>query len=73
MQVRKQQLELDMEQQTCFKYPGTPQDEAGLTRKFETSPIGGPTCRKTPISRFTLDNSHLTGSLVGEKEKEKDW
>ena len=30
--------------------PGIPQDVAGLTRKFETSPVGGPTCRKTPIS-----------------------
>ena len=27
---------------------------AGLTRKFETSPVGGPTCRKTPISLSAL-------------------
>ena len=31
--------------------PSTPQDETGLTRKFETSPVGVPTCRKTPTSR----------------------
>ena len=34
--------------------PGIPQDVAGLTRKFETSPVGGPTCRKTPISLSAL-------------------
>ena len=35
--------------------PGMPQDVAGLTRKFETSPVGGPTCRKTPISLSALE------------------
>ena len=28
---------------------GAPQDEAGLTRKFETSHVGGATCRTPPI------------------------
>ena len=30
--------------------PGAPQDEAGLTRKFETSHVGDATCRMTPDS-----------------------
>ena len=30
--------------------PGAPQDDAGLTRKFEMSHVGGATCRMTPIS-----------------------
>ena len=34
--------------------PGIPQDVAGLTRKFETSAVGGPTCRKTPIYSRSL-------------------
>ena len=29
--------------------PGAPQDEAGLTRKFETRNVGGATCRTPPI------------------------
>ena len=37
--------------------PSTPQDEAGLTRKFETSPVGVPTCRKTPISLSALEKN----------------
>ena len=28
--------------------PGAPQDEAGLTRKFETSHVGGPGWRRSP-------------------------
>ena len=32
-------------------------DEAGLTRKFETSPVGGTTCRKTPISLSALEKN----------------
>ena len=32
-----------------------PQDEAGLTRKFETSHVGGATCRTTPISWSALE------------------
>ena len=35
--------------------PGAPQDEAGLTRKFEMSHVGGATYRTTPISRSALD------------------
>ena len=31
--------------------PGAPQDEAGLTRKFETSHVSGATCRTPPIPR----------------------
>ena len=31
--------------------PGAPQDEAGLTRKFEASHVGGATCRTPPIPR----------------------
>ena len=30
--------------------PGAPQDEAGLTRKFETSHVGAATCRTPPDS-----------------------
>ena len=44
--------------------PSTPQDEAGLTRKFETSPVGGPTCGKTPISRSALNQQVETGMQV---------
>ena len=43
--------------------PGTRQDEAGLTRKFETSPVGGPTCRKTPISLSALEKNPRPGHL----------
>ena len=43
--------------------PGTPQDEASLTRKFETSPVGGPTCRKTPISLSALEKNPRPGHL----------
>ena len=43
--------------------PSTPQDEAGLTRKFETSPVGGPTCRKTPISLSALEKNPRPGHL----------
>ena len=43
--------------------PGTPQDEAGLTRKFETSPVGGPTCQKTPISLSALEKNPRPGHL----------
>ena len=35
--------------------PGAPQDEAGLTRKFETSHVGGATCRTPPIPRSALE------------------
>ena len=35
--------------------PGAPQDEAGLTRKFETSHVGGATCRTPPIPLSALD------------------
>ena len=35
--------------------PGAPQDEAGLTRKFETSHVGGATGRAPPIPRSALE------------------
>ena len=31
--------------------------EGKYTRKFETSPVGGPTCRKTPISLSALEKN----------------
>ena len=34
--------------------PGAPQDEAGLTWKFETSHVGGATGRTPPIPRSAL-------------------
>ena len=43
--------------------PGAPQDEAGLTRKFETSHLGGATCRATPISRSALEKNLMPGHL----------
>ena len=43
--------------------PGAPQGEAGLTRKFETSHVGGATCRTTPISRSALDKNPMPGHL----------
>ena len=43
--------------------PGALQDEAGLTRKFETSHVGGATCRTTPISRSALDKNPKPGHL----------
>ena len=44
--------------------PSAPQDEAGLTRKFEMSHVGGATCRMTPISRSALEmNLMLDTSL----------
>ena len=51
--------------------PGSPQDEAGLTRKFETSHVGGATCRTPPIPRSAFEKDqrpgHLfEGNLVGE-------
>ena len=54
--------------------PGAPQDDAGLTRKFEMSHVGGATCRKTPISRSALEMNLMPGHLfegnpVGEGTK----
>ena len=46
---------------------GVPQDVAGLTRKFETSPVGGPTCRKTPISLSALEKNPRPGHLFEGK------
>ena len=43
--------------------PGAPQDEAGLTRKFETSHVGGATCRTPPIPRSALENDPRPGPL----------
>ena len=47
--------------------PSTPQDEAGLTRHLETSPVGGPTCRKTPISLPALEKNPRPGHLFEGK------
>ena len=54
--------------------PGAPQDDAGLTRKFEMSHVGGATCRTTPISRSALEMNLMPGHLfegnpVGEGTK----
>ena len=54
--------------------PGAPQDDAGLTRKFEMSHVCGATCRTTPISRSTLEMNPIPGHLfegnpVGEDTK----
>ena len=43
--------------------PGAPQDEAGLTRKFETSHVGGATCRTPPIPRPALEKNPRPGPL----------
>ena len=43
--------------------PGAPQDEAGLTRKFETSHVGGTTCRTPPIPRSALEKDPRPGPL----------
>ena len=43
--------------------PGAPQDEAGLTRKFETSNVGGATCRTPPIPRSALEKDPRPGPL----------
>ena len=55
--------------------PGTPQDDGGLTRKFEMSHVGGATCRMTPISRSALEMNPMPGHLfegnpVGEAQNE---
>ena len=54
--------------------PGAPQDDAGLTRKFEMSHVGGATCRTTPISPSALEMNPIPGHLfegnpVGEGTK----
>ena len=51
--------------------PGAPQDEAGLTRKLETSHVGGATCRTPPIARSALEKDPrprllFEGNPVGE-------
>ena len=43
--------------------PGAPQDEAGLTRKLETSHVGGATCQLTPISRSAIEKNPMPGHL----------
>ena len=43
--------------------PGAPQDEAGLTRKFETSHVGGATGRTPPIPRSALEKDPRPGPL----------
>ena len=42
--------------------PGAPQEEAGLTRKFETSHVGGATCRTPPIPRSVLEKDPRPGA-----------
>ena len=51
--------------------PCAPQDEAGLTRKFETSHVKGATCRTPPIPRSALEKDprpgpFFEGNPVGE-------
>ena len=41
--------------------PGAPQHEAGLTRKFETSHVGGATGRTPPIPRSALEKDPMEG------------
>ena len=43
--------------------PGAPQDEAGLTRKFETSHVGGATGRTPPIPRSAFEKDPRPGPL----------
>ena len=43
--------------------PGAPQDEAGLTRKFETNHVGGATCRTPPMPRSALEKALRPGPL----------
>ena len=40
--------------------PGAPQDEAGLTRTFEMSHVGGATRRTTPIPQTALEKNPMT-------------
>ena len=47
--------------------PGAPEDEAGLTRKFETSHVGGATCRTPPIPRSALNKNTMPGHLFESK------
>ena len=44
--------------------PGAPQEEAGLTRKFETSHVGGATCRTPPIPWSALEKDPRPGPLI---------
>ena len=48
--------------------PGAPQEEAGLTRKLETSHVGGATCRTPRIPRSALekDAGVCAASPLGE-------
>ena len=43
--------------------PREPPDEAGLTGKFETSHVGGATCRTPPIPRSALEKHPRPGPL----------
>ena len=43
--------------------PGAPKDEAGLTRKFETSHVGGATCLTPPIPWSALEKDPRPGTL----------
>ena len=43
--------------------PVAPQDEAGLTKTFQTGLVGGSTFRRTPISRSPLDKNPMPGHL----------
>ena len=51
--------------------PGAPQDEAGLTRKFETSHVGGATCRTPPIPRSALEQRPFFSLIALEAQKSK--
>ena len=60
---------------TGEKTPGAPQDEAGLTGKFETSHVGGATCQTPPVPRSALEKDPRPGPLfegnpVGEGKLE---
>ena len=45
---------------------GAPPDEAGLTRKVETSHVGGATCRTPPIPRSALEKDPRPGPATAE-------
>ena len=50
--------------------PGAPQDEAGLTRKFETSHVGGATSGGLrPLVELCVEPAGLCGRCTGEKPR----
>ena len=46
--------------------PGAPQDEAGLTRKFETSHVGGATMMRRTNS---LEETLMLGKMEGKRRR----